>query len=188
MVRFQQGSMMAVWQEISDLSNYFLSGQAISLVTSRKDLSVLIDSTLMFHLHTRSIVNSASGLFTNFLKCTTCRFPEFTLILYKVHIRTLLEFPSCLWNRICYLKILESVQRTWTHHIDDMAEFYMLYVLRCLGCILFRVDCYMLIWFKCWRIFHDNCSIKQRRELFFLWPQFWGLVAISLKSVILLAL
>ena len=50
-LRFQRGSVD--WQQIGTLAKYYLQGQEISMVSSHKDVGVLVDSTLRFHLHVR---------------------------------------------------------------------------------------------------------------------------------------
>ena len=121
-IRFHRGAV--AWQEIGALAHYTLTDQTISVVTSHKDLGVTIDSSLRFHLHIRSIVNKASGLSANLLRSTLCRSPDFMVSLYKTHIRPLLEYSSCAWNTgyIGDLRMLESVQRKWTKHIDGLGE------------------------------------------------------------------
>lgn len=131
------------------------------MVTSHKDLGVTIDSSLRFHLHIRSIVNKASGLSTNLLRSTLCRSPDFMISLYKTHIRPLLEYSSCAWNTgyIGDLRLLESVQRKWTKHIDGLSELPYSKRLQVLGLYsvqgrLLRADI-----IKYWKIFHNESSI-----------------------------
>ena len=158
-LRFHRGAV--AWQEIGALAHYTLTDQTISMVTSHKDLGVTIDSSLRFHLHIRSIVNKASGLSTNLLRSTLCRSPDFMISLYKTHIRPLLEYSSCVWNTgyIGDLRMLESVQRKWTKHIDGLGELPYSERLQVLGLYsvqgrLLRADI-----IKYWKIFHNESSI-----------------------------
>ncbi len=159
-LRFQRGSVE--WENIGVLSSYSLLGQTIPMVTSHKDLGVTVDTTLRFHIHIRGIVNKASGLSVNFLRSTLCRSRNFMLTLLTTHIRPLLEFSSCVWNTGFSgdLRLLESVQRKWTRHIDGMDQFSYSERLQALNLYsvqgrLLRAD---LI--KYWQIFNDQSSIS----------------------------
>ena len=80
------------------------------------DLGILVDTTVKFHDHIRSIVNKANGLASSLLKATLNRSRKFMVTVYKTHIRPLLEFSSCIFYNeyIGDLKLLESPQRRWT--------------------------------------------------------------------------
>ena len=159
LLRFHRGSVD--WQENCTLSSYYLHSQCIAAVSSAKDLGVLVDSTLRFHLHIRTIVNKASGLAANLLRSTLCRSQPFMITMYKTHIRPLLEYASCVWNTGFQgdLKLLESVQRSWTRHVDGVSDLPYSERLRILNLYsvqgrLLRAD---LI--KYWKIFNNESSI-----------------------------
>ena len=85
------------WHHIDTLSDYYLYGNKISVVDSYKDFGVLVDSSLRFYPHIRTIVNKASGLSANILRSTLCRL--LTLVYnYKTHISPILEFASHVWH------------------------------------------------------------------------------------------
>ena len=94
------------------------------MVSSHKDLGIVIDSSLRFHPHIRSIAAKASGMVSNFLKSTISRSRKFILSILKTHIRPLLEFSSPVWHTGYSedSKLLESVQRRWTKAIEGLAE------------------------------------------------------------------
>lgn len=159
-LRFQRGTVP--WQHIGTLSEYFLQGHTITRVDKHKDLGVLVDSCLRFHPHIRSVVNKAAGMSANFLKSTLCRSQVFMQTLYKTHIRPLLEYASCVWNTgfLGDLRLLESVQRTWTRHIEGLSSLSYSERLRILDLYsvqgrLLRADL-----LKYWKIFHDECGIS----------------------------
>ena len=106
----------------SDVHRYCLNGQLIRLVESQRDLGILIDTTLRFHIHIKHIVNRAAALASNLLQTTLCREPKFMRTLYISHVRPLLEFCSPLWNTgfIGDLQLLESVQRRWTKNVAGL--------------------------------------------------------------------
>ena len=74
----------------------------------------------------------------------------------KLHIRLILEFGSTVRN-IGYLgdlRLLESVQRRWTKHIDGLVDLAQADHLKALNLHsvqsrLLRAD------LKCWKIFHN---------------------------------
>ena len=63
-----------------------------SLLLLPLKISVLLWTWLSFHLYIRSIVNKASGLYTNFLQSIYCRSANFVLILLKTLIHLLFKY------------------------------------------------------------------------------------------------
>ena len=154
------------------MSDYYIQDLQIPIVSSHKDLGVLVDSSLRFHLHIKSIVSKASGLSANLLRSTKCRTRSFMVSLLISHIRPLLEFASCVWNTgfIGDLHLLESVQRMWTRHIEGLSHLSYEERLRELDLYsvqgrLLRAD---LI--KYWKIFHNQSSVCPT-DIFTLAPQ-----------------
>ena len=110
------------WDLLGVLGCYYIEDSPISFAADHKDLGVLVDNNLKFHKHIQCITNKAGGMASNFLRSTVCRSREFMLSLYITHIRPLIEFSSCVWNTgyVGDLKLLESVQRRWTRHIEGL--------------------------------------------------------------------
>ena len=132
------------------------------MVSSHKDLGILVDTSPRFHQHIRCIAAKASGLSANFLKSTICRSPKFMLSLFTSHIRPLLEFSSSVWftNFVEDMRLLEAVQRRWTRQISGMADLSYAERLSALDLYsvygrLLRADLIL-----CWKIFHGFSSIK----------------------------
>ena len=149
------------WTDEVPHGRYVLNGEPLSVVTSHRDLGILVDSNLRFHEHIRSLVNKAAGLSVNLLRSTLCRAAVFMVPLFVSHIRPLLDFASPVWNTgfIGDLRLLESVQRRWTKCIDGLQELPYSERLRLLDLYsvqgrLLRAD--ML---KCWKIFHGKCGV-----------------------------
>ena len=119
-LRFVRGTFSG--HDLGPYNSYSLNGKDLHKVNAHKDLGVMVDNSLRFHMHIRSIANKASGLAANFLKATICRSRSFMMTLFITHGRTLLEYCSCLWNTgyLEDLRMLESVQRSWTRQIDGM--------------------------------------------------------------------
>lgn len=105
-------------------TQYLLNGNPLPVVSSHRDLGVIVDTSLKFHEHIESVSHKASGLCHSFLKSTVCRNPDFMLFLFKTHIRPVLEYGSCLWNTgyVEDARKLERVQRRWTKRINGLGD------------------------------------------------------------------
>ena len=105
-----------------DDSGYMLGGTSLKLVKTHKDLGVLVDSSLRFHLHIGEVVRKSSGLANQLLRSTVCRSPIFMITLFISHIRPILDYCSTLWNQgyLGDVRRLESVQRRWTSNVIGM--------------------------------------------------------------------
>ena len=121
----------------------------------------MVDSSLKFHEHIRRTAQKANGLAQNLLKSTACRSPEFMVTLFCTHIRPILEYCSNVWNTgyIGDQRVLESVQRRWTKHIDTVSHLDYDARLKTLDMYsvsgrLLRAD--MIC---CWKIFNDKSCI-----------------------------
>ena len=107
-----------------DLIPYYLGGSQLLFVDSHRDLGVLVDNKLKFHLHVRQIVGKAAGLASSLLRSTVCRNPHFMVTLFVSHIRPILDYCSTVWNvgYVGDLKLLESVQRRWTKQVEGLGD------------------------------------------------------------------
>ena len=56
--------------DVAPLGRYTVNGTILSVVTSQRDLGVLVDSTLCFHSHIASVVSKAGELSVNLLRST----------------------------------------------------------------------------------------------------------------------
>ena len=161
-LRFQRGSVN--WNAAGPLSVYTISGEPINIVNSHKDLGVVVDTSLKFHVHIKQIVNKAAVLSSNFLKTTLCRSVEFMKTLLASHLRPLLEFASPVWNTgyLGDLRLLESVQRRWTKQIIGMANIPYSDRLKALNLYSIKGRLIRADLIKCWKIFHGKCGLKPR--------------------------
>ena len=132
------------------------------LVPSAVDLGVRVDTTLRFHEHVREVANKASGLASNLLRSTCNRDPDFMRQLFISHVRPILEYCSCLWNTGYRgdLRLLESVQRSWTKKIYGFEE--LPYSERLSRLDLFSVRGRLLRYdlIKVWKIFAGESPIS----------------------------
>ena len=104
--------------------DYFLGDHPIPHKQSVRDLGVLVDSSLKFHLHIHEICCKANGVANNILRGTSCRSPSFMYQIFVTHVRPILDFGSVVWNTgyLGDLRMLESVQRRWTRRVEGFAD------------------------------------------------------------------
>ena len=112
------------WSHIVLLNSYSLNGECLYVVSSHRDLGVLVDSDLCFHGYIRSVVSKAAGLSMDLMRSTLCRDVDFMVPLFVSHIRPLLGFASSIQNTgfLGDLRLLESVQWRWTRNIAGLQE------------------------------------------------------------------
>ena len=104
-------------------TGYSIGGVPLQFVSTYRDLGVIVDVRLRFHLHADVVVGKTGGMLSNLLQSTVCRDTEFMVTLWVSHIRPIIEFNSCVWN-VGYLRDLrrlESLQRRWTREIAGMS-------------------------------------------------------------------
>ena len=146
---------------------YSLYGQNLTQVEAHKDLGVLVDTNLKFHLHVGSLVRKANGVANQLLKATVCRSAKFMVTLFVSHIRPLLDFSARLWN-VGYLgdvRKLEMVQISWVKEISGMRALPYTECLKSLE--LFSVYGRMVRGdlIKIWQAFHPVVDIVGLRNL-----------------------
>lgn len=105
--------------------DYFIGDSPIPNKDSFRDLGILVDSSLKFHLHINEVCRKANGVANSILRGTICRSPEFMLQVFITHIRPIIDFGSVVWNTgyVGDLRMLESVQRRWTKKIIGYADY-----------------------------------------------------------------
>ena len=165
-MRFRRGV-----DDLGSLAAYSVNDSDLAVVESTSDLGVLVDSSLKFHAHVRQIVAKAWGLANNLLRSTLCRSKEFMCNLYVAHIRPLLDFSSAVWNT-GYLgdsRLLESVQRRWTKHIDGMGDMSYGDRIICLNLYSVKGRLLRADLIKYFKIF-NNLSVISPSDLFVLSP------------------
>ena len=141
-------------------AKYSVNGRELAVVSSYRDLGVIIDPSLKFHLHVNSVVGKAGSLMGDLLRSTVCRAREFMVTLFTSHIRPLLDYCSCVWN-VGYLadvRRLESVQRRWTREVAGVGQLDYVSRLRTLG--LFSIGGRFLRadLIKLWKVMRGSCE------------------------------
>ena len=104
--------------------NYTIDGVELKVVTSYKDLGVVVDRNLRFHSHIGRVVGKAGALMGNLLRSTVCRSRKFMVTLFVAHLRPFVDYCSTVWH-VGYLgdlRRLESLQRRWTKEVAGMRD------------------------------------------------------------------
>ena len=142
-------------------SGYWLYGTELRRVDSHRDLGIQVDYSLKFHSHISTIVNKASALANQILRCTVNSSVGFMVTLFTSHIRPLLDYCSTVWNLgyIGDVRKLESVQRRWTKEVDGCSELSYAERIRLLN--LFSIWGRMLRTdlIKMWKIFNSVVDV-----------------------------
>ena len=135
---------------------YVIDGQVLQFVSSYRDLGVVFDCSLRFHVHVNIVVGKAGSLMGNMLRSTACCSKDFMISLFVSHIRPLIDYRSCVWNvgYLAHVRWLESLQRRWTRRVAVVGSLEYVARLRDLGLYsvsgrLLRAD---LI--KIWKVLH----------------------------------
>ena len=100
-----------------------------------KDLGILVDSELKFNQHRDTCTTSASQIAGWTLHVFSSRSKEVMLVLYKSLVRPKSEYGCMLFNphEIGEISKLESVQRNFTHRIENMESLNYWERLKSLG-------------------------------------------------------
>ena len=98
---------------------YKIGDRFLEIVEYHRDLEVIVDRSLKFHVHVRDLVRKAAGLASNLLQSTVNRSPEFMIALFVSNIRPILDHCSCIWNvgYVSDLALLKTVQRRWSKKV-----------------------------------------------------------------------
>ena len=104
---------------------YSLGGQELEAIASEKDLGVMVDDKLKFHVHTAFATKKANQMLGVIKKTYKTRDADTIATLYKSMVRPHLEYGNAVWGP-CYmgdLKLVEGVQRRATKlipHLHDL--------------------------------------------------------------------
>ena len=70
----------------------------MELLDNMRDLGILMDSKLKFHMHTDSVVNKAYRVLGLVNKSFECKDPDIVLILCKSLVRPIVEYANVIWG------------------------------------------------------------------------------------------
>ena len=104
--------------------SYSLNGHILETSSQEKDLGVIVDVDLKFHVHTASVIKKANQLLGVIKRSYKSRDPHTILLLYKSMIRTHLEYGNTIWGPHYQTDIVkvEGVQRRVTKLISGMKD------------------------------------------------------------------
>ena len=103
---------------------YTLNNQVLESITSEKDLGVMVDDSLKFHIHAAYATKKANQMLGVIKKTYVTRDANTISTLYKSMVRPHLEYGNAIWGP-CYigdLKLVEGVQRRATKLIPHLYE------------------------------------------------------------------
>ena len=103
---------------------YSLNNQNLESITSEKDLGVMVDDKLRFHIHAASASKKANQILGVIKKTYVTRDANTISTLYKSMVRPHLEYGNAIWGP-CYigdLKLVEGVQRRATKLVPHLYE------------------------------------------------------------------
>ena len=89
-----------------------------------RDLGVIVDSSLKFNSHISYVVAKANSRASLIHKCFVSRNPEILLRAFKVYLRPLLEYATCVWSPHCNYAIdnTEAVQRKFAKRLKGCED------------------------------------------------------------------
>ena len=104
--------------------DYTLDNQQLKSSDTEKDLGIIIDTNLKFHIQTAAAVKKANQVL-GILKKTYCtRDAQTIACLYKAMVRPHLEYGNTIWGPFYKgdIKLVESVQRRATKIIPELRD------------------------------------------------------------------
>ena len=144
------------------ISPYKANGHFTNFVESYTDLGVSIGRNLRFRSHIASKVAKISGLSINLLSSTLSRNPQLMVNVYTMHLESLIEYGSALWNVefVDDMRLLEKVQRRWTKSIacSDTKSYRERLALLDLFSVRGRLLRAGMIFV--WRILQGKCAVQ----------------------------
>ena len=101
---------------------YVLNGLELEQITTEKDLGVMVDNKMNFHVHAATATKKANQMLGVIKRTYKTRDANTMATLYKAMVRHHLEYGNAIWGP-CYmgdLKLVEGVQRRATKLIPEL--------------------------------------------------------------------
>ena len=104
--------------------DYVLYGEILEQSRNEKDLGVIIDDTLKFHVHAAAASKKANQILGVIKKAYTTRDPFSIRTLYESMVRPHLEYGNAIWGPFYQgdIKKIEAVQRRATKLIPELRD------------------------------------------------------------------
>ena len=109
---------------VHQFGSYYLNGIKIDSVESQKDLGILFDHQLKFHLHTTDVVAKANHLLGLIRKSFDYLDPDMLVKLFVTIVRPTLEYCNLVWGSLLILdqRKIEKVQRRATRLLSPISD------------------------------------------------------------------
>jgi len=104
--------------------SFDIGGSVLPIVDHVKDLGVLVDDCLKFHLHVNHIVSCAFTRSNLILKCFNSRNVQVLLRAFKVYVLPIIEYATSVWSPhvVTDIRKVESVQRKFTKRLPGCSH------------------------------------------------------------------
>ena len=103
---------------------YYINGSEITPTESVKDLGIIVDSSLKFHVHTSTVAARANRLLALINKSFEYLNTNMLLQLYKSFVRFILEYGNTVWGPMFTLdqQSVEKIQRRATKLVGEIKD------------------------------------------------------------------
>ena len=100
-------------------SHYYIGNEILNVSVTERDLGIFVSNNLMFSEHCSKIASKASQRIGLLLHAFVPRDLDFLIRMFKIYIRPILEYNSCVWSPrwLKDVDLIESVQRSFTRRI-----------------------------------------------------------------------
>ena len=104
--------------------HHSINDKPVNTVRKMRDLGVIVDSSLKFNSHISYTVAKANSRASLIHKCFVSRNPEILLRAFKVYVRPVLEYATCIWSPHYNYAIdnIEAVQRKFTKRLKGCKD------------------------------------------------------------------
>ena len=104
---------------------YYLNDHILEDTQSEKDLGVIIDVKLKYHIHTAAATKKANQILGMIKKSYTTRDAKTISTLYKIMVRPHLEYSNVIWGPFYQgdIRSVETIQRRATKLIPELKDF-----------------------------------------------------------------
>ena len=103
---------------------YYLNDHILKDTQSEKDLGVIIDVKLKYHIHTAAATKKANQILGMIKKSYTTRDAKTISMLYKIMVRPHLEYSNVMWGPFYQgdIRSVETIQRRATKLIPELKD------------------------------------------------------------------
>ena len=114
--------------------SYYINGSVITPTESVKDLGIIVDPSLKFHIHTSTVTARANRMLALINKLFEYLSTNMLLQLHKSFVRPILEYGNAVWGPMFVLdqQSVEKIQRRATklvREIRDLSYVDILHIL-----------------------------------------------------------